>query len=140
MSLVQSVPAILALALAAAIVDGHGSNPELRVHGLRSLLDKILEQGDAAGEVRAEAFIQDDASLHGIQRGAPDPSKQEMNLGSWIDTHVSMGHQGLKDKVLAEVHQCVLLEVPLMLLAMVLNCVEHGLSFTNHVTNIVRPR
>jgi hypothetical protein len=33
---------------------------------LRSLLDEILEQGDAAGKVRVEAFIQDDVSLHGI--------------------------------------------------------------------------
>ncbi len=51
-----------------------------------------------------------------------------------------MSHQGLKDKVLAEVHQCVLLEGPLTLLTMVLNRVEHGLSFTSHVTNIVRPQ
>ncbi len=79
--LVQSVPAILALALStAAVVDGHGSNPELRVHGLRSLLDEVLEQGDAACEVRAEAFIRDDASLHCIQSGAPDLSKQEATL------------------------------------------------------------
>jgi len=51
-----------------------------------------------------------------------------------------MGHQGLKNKVLAEVHQCVLLEVPLTLLAMVLNRVEHGLSLTGHVANVVRPQ
>ena len=106
----------------------------------RSLLDKILEQGDAAGEVHAEVFIQDDVSLHDIQRGAPDPSKQETNLGSWVDTHVSMSHQGLKDKVLAKVHQCVLLEVPLTLFAMVLNHVEHELSFTGHVTSVVCPQ
>ena len=139
--LVQSVPAILTLALStAAVVDEHGSNPELRVHGLRSLLDKVLEQCDAVHEVHEEAFIRDDASLHRIQRGAPDPSKQEADLGSWVDTHVSMGHQGLKDKVLAEVHQCVLLEGPLMLLAMVLNRVKHGLSFISHITNIVWPQ
>ncbi len=35
-----------------------------------------------------------------------------------------MGHQGLKNKVLAEVHQCVLL----------------GLSLTGHVANVVRPQ
>ena len=51
-----------------------------------------------------------------------------------------MGHQGLKDKVLSEVCQCVLLEVPLTLLAMALNHVEHGLSFTSHVTKVVRPQ
>jgi hypothetical protein len=51
-----------------------------------------------------------------------------------------MGHQGLKDKVLAEVCQCVLLEVPLTLLAMVLNRVEDSLSFTSHVTNVVWPQ
>ncbi len=51
-----------------------------------------------------------------------------------------MGHQALKNKVLTEVHQCVLLEVPLTLLAMVLNCVEHGLSLTSHVANVVRPQ
>ena len=93
--LVQSVPAVFTLSLsAAAAVDGHGSNPELRVRGLHSLLDEVLEQDDAAGEVRTDAFIRDDASLHCIQCGAPDPSKQEVNLGSWVDTHVSMGHQG----------------------------------------------
>ena len=139
-ALVQSVPAILALALSAAVVDGHCSNPKLRVRGLRSLLDKVLEQRDAARKVRAEAFIRDDAGLHRIQRGAPDPSKQEANLGPWVDTHVSMGHQGLKDKVLVEVHQCVLLKGPLTLLAMVLNRFEHGLSFTSHITNVVWPK
>ncbi len=123
-----------------SITDGHGSNPELRVRGLRSLLDKILEQGYAASEVGAEAFIRDDAGLHSIQRGAPDPSKQETNLGSWVNTHISMGYQGLKDKMLTEVHQCVLLEVPLTLLDMVLNRVEHDLSFTSHVTIVVRPQ
>jgi hypothetical protein len=51
-----------------------------------------------------------------------------------------MGHEGLKDNMLPEMHQCVLLEVPLALLTMVLNHVEHVLSVTSHVTNIVRPK
>ena len=53
-----------------------------------------------------------------------------------------MSHQGLKvkDKMLAEVHQCVILEVPLTLLAIVISRGEHVLSFMGHVTNVVRPQ
>ena len=85
--LIRSEPAVLTLALAAPVIDGHGSNPKLCIRGLCSLLNEILEQGYAASEVQEETFIGADAGLHGIQRGAPDPSKQETNLGFWINTH-----------------------------------------------------
>jgi len=91
-------------------------------------------------EIHAEAFIRDDASPDSIELCGFDPSIQVANLGSRFDTHISMGHEGLKDNMLPEMHQCVLLEVPLALLTMVLNHVEHVLSVTSHVTNIVRPK
>ncbi len=51
-----------------------------------------------------------------------------------------MSHQGLKDKMLTEVHQCVLLKVSLTLLAIILISLEYVLSFTGHVANVVRPQ
>ena len=42
--------------------------------------------------------------------------------------------------MLAEVRQCVLLKVPLTLLAVVLGSLENVLSFTGHVANVVRPQ
>jgi hypothetical protein len=51
-----------------------------------------------------------------------------------------MSHQGLKDKMLAEVRQCVLLKGPLTLLAIVLSSLQYVLSFTGHVANVVRPQ
>jgi len=64
--LVHSEPAVLTLAITPSVTDGHGSNSELCIRGLHSLLGKILEQGYAASKVRAEAFIRDDVGLHGI--------------------------------------------------------------------------
>jgi hypothetical protein len=40
---VHSEPAVLTLALAAPVIDGHDSNPELRVQGLHSLLKTVCE-------------------------------------------------------------------------------------------------
>ncbi len=54
--------------------------------------------------------------------------------------HISMSHQGLEERGLAKVHQCILLEVPLELLALVLNRAEHVLGIASHVTNVVRPK
>jgi len=42
--------------------------------------------------------------------------------------------------MLAEVHQCILFEVPLACLSLVLNRSEHLLGFSSHVANIVRPK
>ena len=47
-----------------------------------------------------------------------------------------MSHQALEDKVLVKVQKCVLLEVPLVLLAMVHGRFERVLSFASHVTNV----
>ena len=80
--LVHGVPTVLTLALAAttAVVDVQGSNPELRIRGLRILLDEILEKGDAASKIRSKTFVRADAGFHRLQRGAPDPSDQETHL------------------------------------------------------------
>ena len=51
--LVHGVPTVFTLAPAAAtaVVDVQGSDPKLRVCGLRILLDEVLEKGDAASKI-----------------------------------------------------------------------------------------
>ena len=93
----------------------------MHICGLRRLLHKILVKGYAAREIHVEALIQDDASPDSIELCGFDTSVQVANLGSRVDTHISMGHQCLEDKMLLEMHQCVLLKVPLTLLTMVLD-------------------
>ena len=66
--LVHGVPTVftLAPATATAVVDGQGSDPELRVRGLRILLDEVLEKGDAASKIRSKTFVRADAGFHRI--------------------------------------------------------------------------
>ncbi len=87
-----------------------------------------------------EVLIQDDVRPDGIELCGFDSSIQVSNLGSPVDTRISMGHQGLEDKMLPKMHQCVLAEVPLALLTMVSNPQEHFLGLASHVINVVRPK
>jgi hypothetical protein len=68
------------------------SNPMLRICGLCELLYKILVKGDAAREIHMQVLIRDDARSDGIKLRGFDPSVQVSNLGSRVDTRISMDH------------------------------------------------